>query len=232
LEDVSGRHLYFNGTIEPAVESLFADLLAPESVVIDIGANFGLYTAIAASRLGPTGCAHAFEPDPETAERLRDTVALTQSTAAVRINELAVSNRDNEEISLWTSDGAAGKPLASLIKERSWGTFARSVNVNTITLDTYVRERKLHRIDVIKCDVEGHEWEVLSGGRETLKRHDAVVIVELAADSSHSPKEVCELMSSFGYSAEALDVPDFDGDWGAFAFGNVAFRKASTELAS
>jgi hypothetical protein len=106
-----------------------------------------------------------------------------------------------------------------------WGAFAQSVTVTTVTVDSYVRANALERIDVIKCDVEGSEWDVLSGARETLTHNDVVVIAELAADSPHPPIEVYDLMSSLGYSAEVLDVPDFNGDWRRFEFGNVAFRK-------
>jgi FkbM family methyltransferase len=76
---------------EPEMVRAFAALLAPVMTVLDLGANVGQLTLVAAHREGPTGSVHAFEPRPELARHFRSNLELN-SLENVAVNPTAVSD--------------------------------------------------------------------------------------------------------------------------------------------
>ena len=78
------------GMFEPETVRAFAALLAPGMTVLDVGANVGQFTLIAARRVGPTGRVHAFEPTPELVAHVFRNLELNGLDNVV-VNEVAVS---------------------------------------------------------------------------------------------------------------------------------------------
>jgi FkbM family methyltransferase len=80
------------GNAERFEMDLWSDSLRPGMVVADVGANLGLYTLLAAERVGPAGRVHSFEPDPQNAALLRRNVAANVYNNVV-LHEAAVADR-------------------------------------------------------------------------------------------------------------------------------------------
>ena len=74
---------------------LLARNLGDGSVVVDAGANIGIYSEFLSKCVGPTGVVHSFEPDPDNFARLR---AALSHAPNVRLNQLAVSDKTGESI--------------------------------------------------------------------------------------------------------------------------------------
>ena len=131
----------------------------------DVGANGGLYTLIAARRVGATGIVHAFEPGPEAFELLRHNVQLND-LGNVKANQVAISDNDGTAQFAICSDGALSSFSQNTLPQqviKSW------VDVTTRTLDTYVIGNDLKHVDMIKIDVEGAETLVLKGCEKMLR---------------------------------------------------------------
>ena len=79
------------GMFEPETVHAFAALLAPGMTVMDIGANVGLFTLVAAHQVGTTGRVHAFEPTPELAAHILRNLKLN-GLENVAVNPIAVSD--------------------------------------------------------------------------------------------------------------------------------------------
>ena len=79
------------GMFEPETVRAFAALLAPGMTVMDIGANVGQFTLVAARRVGPSGRLHAFEPTPELAAHILRNLELN-GLENVAVNAVAVSD--------------------------------------------------------------------------------------------------------------------------------------------
>src|SRR5688572_5258274 len=94
LRDHVQRQIYFFGAYEPIETYLFRLLLRPGMVVVDVGANVGLYTLIAAGEVGVRGEVHAFEPVPETFERLVDHVMVNGVADIVRANPVGLWHKN------------------------------------------------------------------------------------------------------------------------------------------
>ncbi len=149
------------GWYEPPISEILTSLCRPGACVVDVGANVGWYTFLAAQRVGPTGRVLAFEPEPENfallSESLRD-----NPRPQVRVWAEAVSDHDGEE-TLFLSDEAASFHSTA----RHVGT--RSLTVRSLRIDTVVHDLALPSVDVLKIDVEGGEPKVLRGALDSLR---------------------------------------------------------------
>ena len=78
----------------------------------------------------------------------------------------------------------------------------KEVKINS--LDNFVQERQIGKIDFIKLDVEGFEYEVLAGGQQSIVRSKPVIFLELddnnLRENNRTAKDIIELLISFGYS--------------------------------
>lgn len=161
-------------------------LLPAHPVVIDIGANFGIYSVLIASS-SESSEVHSFEPVPHTASLLRSNAKRNSVDARITINNVAVGSEPGNL--LITTDRYAGNYL---LAGNSYDGNTQKVPV--IRLDDYVAEKNLQRIDFIKCDVEGAELLVMKGAGQVLARMRPIVMLEIAD----------EWTRRFGYSAADL----------------------------
>lgn len=186
--------------------------LRPGDVFVDVGANIGLYTLIAASRVTESGSVYCFEPAGKTFKRLCDNVNLN-NFSNVQCYQLALSNETGEYPFYTSEDGydawnsfaipIAGKAFSSeIIRCQRW--------------DDLVREHDLvDRVTMMKIDVEGWESRVLEGARESLSREDAPLLqVEFTEEASASAGSSCErlyhLLGDLGYKMFVYDYEKRD----------------------
>jgi FkbM family methyltransferase len=153
-----------------AFGSFCAQYLRADDTFLDIGANIGV-TSIIASRHLTNGRILAVEASPRNGEALRRNIAVN-----------GVARADVEICAVGAESGAQAFHEASAYgfvmtaKSLLSGHPTRSVPVKTV--DQLVREHRLDRVDAIKLDIEGFEWEALRGAERTLQRHDPIVFLE------------------------------------------------------
>jgi FkbM family methyltransferase len=153
--------------MEIHITPIFRSFLRCDSVVLDIGANFGLYTVIAAARINKHGCLYSFEANPHTFDLLRRTLyanRLAQNQNVVAVNAL-VGETCGRGTLYYLPQFLGG---ATMTNVGQWGEAKRSVELDMITIDRFL-PREL-AVDLVKIDVEGHEPFVIRGMRETILR--------------------------------------------------------------
>jgi FkbM family methyltransferase len=166
--------LYFNRTrYEPITTDFLIGALKPGDTFVDIGANHGYFTLIAASQVGPSGRVYAFEPNPPVFGQLAAHVRLNGFDDRVRLSDAAQSDRDGEA-TFFVSQCPTNSGLSSLAPaaERLEGGLLSSehtVRVRTETFDGWYARTRPGRIAVVKIDVEGAEDRVLAGMTATLQ---------------------------------------------------------------
>ena len=200
----------FNGSFESTELHFIQERLRPGNIFLDIGANGGVYTVLAAKRVGQEGHVYAFEPDPRNLALLRQNVELNR-LSNVTIVTKAVSNTVGTAQFAISHDGA----MNSLAKNEHAGQqIEKWETVPTTTLDAALRELNVTRVDVIKIDVEGAERLVLDGARETLSAHREVTILFESANIASR---------SFNYSARQIltDLKDLGFALSYFDGGNL-----------
>jgi len=132
---------------------LLKRVLFPGSIVVDAGANIGIYSEFLSRCVGPTGVVHSFEPSPDNFKRLR---AATRKLSNVRLNQLAVSDKTGESL-LYIS-----KELN--VDHRTYpkeGETRRTLSIRSTRLDDYFKTGE--RVDLIKMDLQGFELHALQG---------------------------------------------------------------------
>jgi FkbM family methyltransferase len=135
-------------------------------VVLDVGANLGLYTCLAAKRVGPTGQVHAFEPVAGIFQRLRRNLELNRLPGVVSNRCCLAASAGVRTITVCGGDRGAWSSLAAPGLDVRLST----EEVEATTLDGYVAAKGLTKVDLLKLDVEGAELEVLQGGAGLLSR--------------------------------------------------------------
>ncbi len=131
-------------------------------IFIDIGANIGAVSLLAASKVGSKGIVYAFEPDKNVLPRLYENINLNNfhnvevinSAVSDKISKLKFVNEGLSEVS----------HLAYTDKQKN----GKSNLISSTTLDRFLKQRKIKKIKMVKVDVEGAEMKVLKGARNAL----------------------------------------------------------------
>lgn len=155
---------YFNGNLDKEMFYL-NKLLKKRRRFIDVGANVGLYSYFFSNKFDVV---EAFEPLSELTFRLK---FLRNNN--IRVHNVALSNLIGQlEFFIPIHDNILQPPLASL--EPRPGEFIKRV-VDVVNLDKY----EFQDVDLIKVDVEGHEYRVIEGALKTISRCKPVLIIEI-----------------------------------------------------
>jgi FkbM family methyltransferase len=189
------------GIFDPCVSETMFRLIDPGDVVVDVGANIGYLTSLAAARAGAKGNVIAYEPHPRVFELLRSNVERWRAhvgSAHVEIHQSAVSDHAG------TASLASGPlfhqnmGLATLQPATTADT--ELLPVAATRLDEALGDRP---VGLIKVDVEGHEPEVLRGARPLL---EAGLVRDLVfEDHDPYPDASTELLHDTGYRLFSLD---------------------------
>lgn len=176
LTDHVQQQIYFFGVYEPVEFSYFQSVIHNGDTVIDAGANVGAYSLPIAKSFNGSVTVHAFEPIPNTFEKLVRNARESKISNGLILNKKALWNK-NEILSFHLS-----KEHKNNIGSFTAGTVSQSlveVKCETTTLDDYVEQNKIHKVDVIKMDIEGAEKFALEGAKETLKKFKPIVFLEV-----------------------------------------------------
>jgi FkbM family methyltransferase len=179
--------------LEPDLKALDL-LIRPGDVVLDIGANIGVYALKAGALVGEAGKVVALEPGEVAFGRLSANIALNRY-GWVRPVRAAVSDFDGEIRLHHVQVGHDPQAF----------TTAHSANadgfelVPAVTIDTLVQQQRLERVDLIKIDVEGAEPAVLRGAKAALARFRPKILCELNAAGHDNSGEAWDLLIDSGY---------------------------------
>jgi FkbM family methyltransferase len=188
---------------------VFRTFLTQRSVILDIGANFGLYTAISASIVRNDGRLYAFEANPRVFESLQRTIVANDlyfnpNIVAANVLVSAESGRGRLHFSANLPSGGTMSDVALT------GGKQRAVEVDMITIDDFLPADLA--VDLVKIDVEGHEPSVLRGMERTIARSPNIRIVAEFAEGllahAMNPNDFADYIRSLGFAICRV-MPDF-----------------------
>lgn len=190
------------GEYEPETMSIFRSCLKKGMAVVDIGANLGYFTVIAAGSVGPSGKVFSYEPDPHNFALLEKNISVN-GFKNVEAFPIALSDHAGTR-ELFFGDNQTTLSFSDKIST------GRSESVVTDTLDNALKALGYPRIDVIKMDIEGAEPLVLEGMGETIARNPALVILfEFYPNAiqrlGHSPLGFLERFKELEFSLSVID---------------------------
>lgn len=200
--DTGDFEAYHSKPYEPFTAELFTRSIRPGAHVVDIGAQFGYFTVLAALKTGEAGRVHSFEPVPTNLTVLRRNVELNRCEGVVDIVPKAVGEHSTT-VPILISEGSHSHGIHPHpdIKTR------QVLDVECVTLDDQLRDGK---VDVMKMDIEGHEPHALKGMRKVLGRSRSLVLfLELAPVLLRSggtrPEAFIKQIRDMGFTVQAVD---------------------------
>jgi FkbM family methyltransferase len=177
-EDLGPRMILETGRYESGSFNMLRDHLSAGATFVDVGANFGIYSLKAARIVGAAGHVIAVEPNPEAVRQLQANIAASKA-GMVALAPVACSNAEST-LDLYLAPKAnTGETSLSRANAAYEGAIAHTYKVRARPLDDIIRESGVIRVDAIKIDVEGAEYLVLEGARQTLDRFRPMVLVEI-----------------------------------------------------
>jgi FkbM family methyltransferase len=199
-------NLYYYGAFEKPELYLMRETLRslPQPVLIDVGANTGVYSLFAAKYAKEV---HAFEPFPPILPRLRAHITENNITNVV-VHAVGLGEA-KAELPFYSPPDAnlgTGSFVPNLKRENRDEQLALKIEAG----DVYFPKAGITRVDFIKIDIEGYEKAALAGLRETLRRHRPIVLMELSIDPAfpHLFQSMEELRSAFPENYEFLSFGD------------------------
>lgn len=218
----------YKGDFESVERDFVSAYVQPGMIVVDAGANVGLYSLISSVLVGEAGRVYSFEPSKLTYQRLVSNLALNGCRNVFPYN-MALSNV-NGTLVLGLDPAHPDLDSHRFVRTVETGCLpqAGDESVDAQLLDVCFKERGLDlKVDFLKIDVEGAELQVLRGAEEILSHSPNIAIL---LECTKNREEVRELLEGFGLSCFVWDVyksslvPAIYHE--VIPFTNVVFKRA------
>lgn len=194
----------FLGGWERTTINVIKKTLKKDDVVIEVGANIGAHTLLIAKLIGPNGFVYAFEPTEFALRKLRKNLSLNEGFKNIWVIDSLVSDNSNKlsEVRVnsdWALDGVQAPESL--------------VNKKITTIDEFVFQNNISRLDFLKVDVDGFDYKVLHGAKKSIDKFKPVIFCELCEytlkENGDSIDKIFSYLLGMGYECfdEAYGAP-------------------------
>lgn len=211
LSEHMQRRIFWMGYYNLQIIPFMKRALRPGMTFIDIGANIGEISLVAAKCVGNTGRVIAFEPIEAIADELQSN-AERNHLKKISLVRMGLSDHTDDSVPIYAScgQGAPGDEhngLGSLFGGATGTTPLQNIAITT--LDSWLEAHPLDRIDMIKIDIEGAELPCLRGAQQTLRKLSPMLIVEVqdttANTAGYRARDILEFLSGLGYTLHRFE---------------------------
>lgn len=204
-DEILSRSIVYDKIWEPETTKLIKNIIHEGDVGIDLGANIGYFTMLMANLVGTSGKIFSFEPEPQNFEILQKNIKQNHLKNVVA-NQSAIGDI-NGKIKLYLSNTNAGWHKVFPKQFIDYEVSDKNIDVKICSLDKEFIDKK---IDFIKMDIEGYEWNAIKGGKKILEEnHDVKLIFEffpMALRANNvKPDTVLTYLLDIGFHIYAID---------------------------
>jgi len=193
------RYLYLIKLNKFEIEiKILNKLVKKDSTCIDIGCCHGSYARILSKYSKKV---YAFEPEEENFNYLK--TVLNQNN--IYIYKLAVSNNTGST-NLCTpkfkkkKNTAMSTLIENLQKKRKNELNDYKIQkIKTITLDKFIKKKKIKKLELIKIDVEGSEYKIIQGSKKIINHFKPAMIIEILKEDNTSYIKIFKILKKYGY---------------------------------
>ena len=193
----SSQHGCWLGSYEFQKQNTFCLYVRQGDVVWDLGADAGFYSLLASVLVGSAGRVFSFEPLPTNQAYLRKHI-LISGILNCKAFDLAVGDRDGT-----CSFEIVHTHQCHLIGQELADKNANVITVRTVRLDDLVSSSEILPPNLIKCGIEGTEFEALSGAAETISRYRPTIFLATHGRQVHD--RCCDFLSRLNYELLPID---------------------------
>jgi len=200
------RRIFWMGYYNSDIVAILDGLLTPGMMFVDVGANIGEITLAAAKRVGVTGKVFAFEPMDPIADRLDEHVRVNE-LKHVMVTRKALGDTIDDNVPIYISaeqhSGDENAGLGSLYGGTHGEAPAQCISITT--LDVWLDDHPVERLDLIKIDIEGAELPCLRGAERSLRRFRPKLIIEIQNITitsglvGYQPTDILDFLSGLDY---------------------------------
>ncbi len=175
-------HNYLNGwsAFEKPLPSVISILCSANNSFLDVGANTGYYSIIAAKSGAEN--VYSVEPYEPVFKSLVENVELNALKNKISVFPIALDDSSTtKQLFIPTQEHGSIETSASLSKSFK-ADHSSSITINTQTLDQFALDEGINQIDLIKIDVESMEINVLDGASKTIETNRPIIILEILTE--------------------------------------------------
>lgn len=156
------------------------------TVILDVGANFGFLSMVWGQALSANdGVIYSFEPNPFVSQTFHETI-VQNKRSNIHLSKIAVGDM-NGKIDLFYNGASSNIESKDSMTDKP-------VNVEITSLDKFTETKQINRVDMIKIDVDGIEFDILHGAERLLENNKPILIVETNDDG-----RILDYLRSLGY---------------------------------
>lgn len=170
-----------------------------KGIFLDIGANVGKFSILVGKKLGENGKVFAFEPEINNLKILKKNI-LINKIKNIEIIPLACSDKKGFADFFIDLNSSGGH---SLYKNKS----SKKISIETDTIDHFLKNNNIKKVDLVKIDVEGAEILVLKGAKETLKKNHPKIIFEAWNEDYLS--KIKKFLKPFNYRIDKINFCNY-----------------------
>ena len=205
LSECMQRRIFWMGYYNLDIVPYLQKTLKKGMTFIDIGANIGELSMVAAKCVGSNGKVFAFEPMNSVADKLAANIRRNVLNQ-IEVLRIGLSDKPALSVPIYSTWDVSRKReenqgLGSLFHTGTDDTPADYITIST--LDAWLDSNPVDRLDIIKLDIEGAELFCLKGAVQTLIKFRPKIIVEIQAETAsaagYKPSEILDFLSNFGY---------------------------------
>jgi FkbM family methyltransferase len=153
------------GCHEPLFTKVMMSELKPGMTIVDIGANIGYYALLEAKTVGNSGKVYAIEPEPANFDRLKKNIALN-NYANIETYKIAVCDMSGKKTLYQSESPNLHSLLGANGTNAPKNSYISTIDVQTTSLDEFLNGKQPP--DLIRMDVEGYEYYIIEGMKQTL----------------------------------------------------------------
>jgi FkbM family methyltransferase len=186
------RSIFVRGIYDPNLVILTNALLPKDGIFIDAGANMGYVSLLASRAIGNEGHIFALEPSSRDFARLKDNINLNNLGDIISSYRLSISDKNGKaQLLIADEERSALNTLGFEIGCKGVGKIGVE-EVETITTDSLIDREKIKRVDLIKLDIEGSEFNALKGARNVIEKFRPSLIIRVNSNTLKTCNADCD----------------------------------------
>jgi len=193
---------------EPVTTEIIKDKIKEGMICLDCGGNIGYYATLESKLVGKTGKVIAIEPSPVNVKYLEKNLKL-QGQNNYEVHNLACGNTD-EDITFVIRD------ISNMCRVANEGEVEsgdkKFVKIPVKKLDTFLSEKQLPRLDLLRMDIEGSELRLFEGAIETIRKYKPMIQMELHPGhlGPDNTRKVLQFLKNEGYEFSTFMIGYLD----------------------